>query len=119
MATVAVIGGAGYVGLHLCRELARRGHEVVAVTRANGRFLLEGHDGVRVVAPDEAGKARADVVVNLAYPNTGADSQVPARNRELVEQIRRAAAGPSRIVQVSSLALTSRFSRTRSTSNKK
>ena len=105
MARLAVIGGAGYVGLHLCRELVRRGHDIVAITRANGRFLLEPL-GVTVVAPEEAAQAgRADVVVNLAYPNAGPDHEVPSRNRELVDLIRQLTSDPARIVQVSSLAV--------------
>lgn len=102
---VAVIGGAGYVGLAVCRELSRRGHEVVAVTRANGRFLLEG-SGAKVIAPGEVGTLQgSDVVLNLAYPNRGPAFEYPDRNREILEMVRVLAGADGRVVHTSTQAV--------------
>lgn len=42
-----VVGGSGFIGRHLCRELVRRGHEVVAVSRKAPKIV-----GVRHIALD-------------------------------------------------------------------
>jgi len=105
VARVVVIGGAGYVGLTLCAELRVRGHDVTAVTRPNGRFLLE-RIGVRVQSPDDLERVGPiDAVVNLAYPNRGSVYAYPQRNRELLEIVRRLAAGGARVVHVSTQAV--------------
>src|SRR6266566_6309529 len=104
MARIAVIGGAGYVGLTLCAELRLRGHDVTAVTRPNGRLLLE-RTGVRVASSDELERVGpVDVVVNLAYPNRGSIYEYPLRNRELLAMIRRLADG-ARVVHISTQAV--------------
>jgi nucleoside-diphosphate-sugar epimerase len=105
MARVAVIGGAGYVGLTLCAELRVRGHDVTAVTRPNGRFLLE-RLGVRVESPDDLQRVGPiEAVVNLAYPNRGSIYEYPQRNRELLAIVRRLAAGGARVVHTSTQAV--------------
>lgn len=102
---VAVIGGAGYVGLIVCNELVRRGHEVTAVTRANGRFLLD-RTGARVIAPSDAGTAGAmDVVVNLAYPNRGPAFEYPTRNQEILGMVRQLAGRTGRVIHTSTQAV--------------
>ena len=57
---VCVTGGLGFVGRHLCRALAERGHEVVCVDRAfagrqaDAAAELEERADVRIVAADVA-----------------------------------------------------------------
>ncbi|MGE0153722.1 MAG: UDP-glucuronic acid decarboxylase family protein [Reyranellaceae bacterium] len=76
--TIAVTGGAGFLGSHLCETLIAQGHRVVAIDnfhtgrRANverlfgsGRFALVDHD---IVAPLPAGLPRFDEIYNLACP---------------------------------------------------
>ena len=105
MARVVVIGGAGYVGLALCAELRLRGHDVTAVTRPNGRFLLE-RMGVRVESPDDLERVGpSEAVINLAYPNRGSVYEYPRRNRELLAIVRRLAAGGARVVHTSTQAV--------------
>jgi len=102
---VAVVGGAGYVGLALCGELTRRRHEIVAVTRTNGRFLLDSL-GVTAVTPDEVDRVGpVDAVVNLAYPNRGSIYEYPLRNRELLATIQQVSGNAARVVHVSTQAV--------------
>ena len=105
MARVAVIGGAGYVGIALCAELRRRGHDVAAVTHPNGRFLLEP-TGVRVElwdTPERVGVV--DVVINLAYPNRGPVHEYPIRNREIRDLIQQLAGDSARVIHLSTQAV--------------
>lgn len=67
---VLVTGGDGFVGRHLCRELADRGHAVTAMSRDPDPAVLP--DGVETVAGDvtdydsiEGAFEGQDVVVNL------------------------------------------------------
>lgn len=70
---VCVIGGSGFVGRHLCRQLAAQGWRVRVPTRdrerAKALILLPTVDVVEADVHDPAGLARAsagcDVVINL------------------------------------------------------
>lgn len=72
---ILVTGGAGFVGSHLCRQLLRMGHTVVAVdnlmtgSRGNVRDLLE-HRRFQLLQHDviEPFDVPADRVYNLACP---------------------------------------------------
>lgn len=76
--TIAVTGGAGFLGSHLCQTLVGQGHRVVAIDnfhtgrRANVERLLAGrrfslidHD---IVSPLPQGLPRFDEIYNLACP---------------------------------------------------
>ena len=67
---VLVVGGTGFIGTHLCRELHDRGHEVTALSRSPGSAELPS--GVRTVMGDvtayesmEGAFEGQDAVVNL------------------------------------------------------
>lgn len=67
---ILVVGGTGFVGQHLCRELHDRGHEVTAMSRDPGEASLPA--GVETVMGDvtaydsiEGAFADQDAVVNL------------------------------------------------------
>lgn len=75
--TVAVTGGAGFLGSHLCERLVRQGHDVYCFdnfltgSRANltpllasGRLTIIGHD----VRDPILGTPRFDEIYNLACP---------------------------------------------------
>lgn len=67
---ILVVGGTGFIGQHLCRELHERGHEVTAMSRDPGEATLPG--GVETAMGDvtaydsiEAAFEDQDAVVNL------------------------------------------------------
>lgn len=67
---VHVLGGSGFVGSHLCNELADRGHDPVAVSRNpdDSAVVLDGDVERRegdVTDPDSLDLAGADAVVQL------------------------------------------------------
>ncbi len=76
--TIAVTGGAGFLGSHLCEHLVGQGHHVICVDNfhtgrpanvralaARGRFEVIEHD---IVVPFERKLPRFDHIYNLACP---------------------------------------------------
>lgn len=105
MKRVVIIGAAGYVGLELANQLRGSNFEVNAVTRENGKFLLR-NSGFNVVVPSDIGSVgEADVVVNLAHPTSGPPQQYPARNKEILDQIKATTGPRSRLIHVSTQAV--------------
>jgi nucleoside-diphosphate-sugar epimerase len=102
---VAIIGGAGYVGLELARQLRGAEFEVNAVTRENGKFLLRDSGFNVVTSRDIATAGKADVVVNLAHPTSGPPQQYPARNNEILDQIKAVMGPRGRLIHVSTQAV--------------
>jgi nucleoside-diphosphate-sugar epimerase len=101
---IAVFGGAGYVGLHLCRLLTKRGHHVLIVGRGNRGFLLDGID-VEITSLEKLEEAGADVVINLAYPSKGSFINHSRDNGELNRSVQRAARRADRLIHTSTLAV--------------
>ncbi|MEZ0359010.1 NAD-dependent epimerase/dehydratase family protein [Mycobacterium sp. SA01] len=105
MKRVAIIGAAGYVGLELARQLRGVDYQVNAITRENGRFLLRD-SGFKVVAPEAIESlGNVDVVINLAYPTSGPPQYFPARNKEILGQIKALAGPNTRLIHVSTQAV--------------
>lgn len=105
MKRIAIIGAAGYVGMELARQLYGSTYEVNAIVRENGRMLL-ADSGFNLISPStlhEVGKV--DLVVNLAYPTTGAPHQYPVRNREILDTIKSLMGPSSRLIHVSTQAV--------------
>jgi NADH dehydrogenase len=112
---VCVIGGSGFVGRHLCRQLAARGIRVVVPTRDRERakplILLPTLSVVEADVHDPAGLARVvagcDAVINLVgilHDGRGARSLRAAHvelARNVVEACR--AGGVMRLLQMSAL----------------
>lgn len=105
MKRIAIIGAAGYVGMELARQLYGSKYEVNAIVRENGRMLLAGL-GFNLISPtDLSAVGKVDLVVNLAYPTTGAPHQYPVRNKEILETIRSLMGPASRLIHVSTQAV--------------
>ena len=112
---VLVVGGSGFVGSHLCRELKDRGHSVTALSRSPGDGSLP--KGVakamgNVTAYDSIVEAfdGMDVVVNLValsplFKPSGGDEMHDRVHRQGTENVVRACEehGVSRLVQMSAL----------------
>ena len=113
---VLVAGGTGFVGSHLCRELNRRGHSVVAMSSSPDATAPDGVDTAvgDVTAYDSvAGHvADADAVVNLVSPSPllkpdGGDEMYEKVHLGGTRNLLRAAeeSGVERFVQMSGLGV--------------
>jgi NADH dehydrogenase len=112
---VLVVGGTGFIGTHLCRELHDRGHDVMALSRSPDDGALP--DGVETVMGDitaydsiEGAFEDRDVVVNLValsplFRPRGGNEMHYAIHRDGTENVLEAAEahGLERIVQMSAL----------------
>jgi NADH dehydrogenase len=112
---VLVVGGSGFIGTPLCRELDSRGHAVTALTRTPGNDDLPA--GIakamgNVTAYDSFHEAfeGMDVVVNLValepmYKPKGGDEMHDVVHRQGTENVVRACEkhGVARLVQMSAL----------------
>lgn len=106
MTTVLVYGSSGYVGGFLVAELARRGHEVIRVTRGASTSSTDGAAVVRDAELDGLRRERV-VVVNLAYPRTAGGLEIRAANEALLGRLTRAVerTGAVRMIHASSQAV--------------
>jgi NADH dehydrogenase len=112
---ILVVGGTGFIGQHLCRELHDRGHEVTAMARAPGDATLP--EGVRTVMGDvtaydsiEAAFEEQDAAVNLValsplFKPKGGDDRHFEVHRDGTNNVVRAAEthGVPKLVQMSAL----------------
>jgi NADH dehydrogenase len=112
---VIVVGGSGFIGSYLCRELKERGHSVTALSRSPGNDRLP--NGVskamgNVTAYDSMHDAfdGMDVAVNLValsplFKPSGGDEMHDRIHRQGTENVVRACEehGVSRLVQMSAL----------------
>ena len=113
MKRILVLGGTGFVGHHLCKELVRLQHHVTVptrdVARARGVQPLPSLDLVQADVHDPAALAGLvpghDAVVNLVAILHGNALQFERTHVELVEKMARACqdAGVRRVVHVSAL----------------
>lgn len=112
---VCVIGGSGFVGRHLCRQLVARGIRVVVPTRDRERakplILLPTLSVVEADVHDPAALARVvagcDAVINLVgvLHNGGGTRSFRAAHVELVRNVVEAcrSSGVNRLLQMSAL----------------
>ena len=112
---VLVVGGTGFIGTHLCRELHDRGHEVTALSRSPDSADLPS--GVRTVMGDvtaydsmEGAFEGQDAVVNLVAlsplfrPSGGNEMHFRVHEGGTANVVRAAEAhGVGRLVQLSAL----------------
>jgi NADH dehydrogenase len=112
---ILVVGGSGFIGSHLCRELKNRGHSVTALSRSPGNDdLPKGISKAmgNVTAYDSMHEAfdGMDVAVNLValsplFKPSGGDEMHDRVHRQGTENVVRACEehGVSRLVQMSAL----------------
>jgi len=113
MNQVLVLGGSGFVGRHVCEQLARAGVRITLPTRraSNARAVqhLPGLDVIEADIHDEAALARLlpghDAVVNLVGVLHGSEARFQAAHVELPRRLARAMqqAGVRRLVHISAL----------------
>jgi uncharacterized protein YbjT (DUF2867 family) len=113
MKKILVLGGTGFVGRHLCKELARLECRVTVPTRniskAHAVQSVPLLDLVQADVHDEPTLARLvpghDTVVNLVAILHGSSFEFERTHVELVKKLTRACAqaGPQRLVHISAL----------------
>jgi uncharacterized protein (TIGR01777 family) len=112
---VAITGATGFIGRALCRELAQRGHQIVALTRdlQRARSVLPGAEAIEWSGSQAAVLPPVEAVVNLAGETVAGrwtpekkqrirDSRVEG-TRRLVEAICRAEQEPAALVSASAV----------------
>jgi uncharacterized protein (TIGR01777 family) len=112
---VAITGATGFIGRALCAELARRGHQVIALTRDSerARATLPGVEALDWSGEQPAVLPPVEAVVNLAGESVAGrwtaeqkqrirDSRVEG-TRRLVEAINRAEQEPAALVSASAV----------------
>ena len=92
--SILVVGGAGFIGRHVCAELTRQGHDVVSMGRgpqpAGSRIQHVSADMADTAAADRSIK-QADVVIALAansLPATSNTDLADEVDRHVVETVR-------------------------------
>ena len=113
MKKILILGATGFVGKHLCEQLARAGWRLSVATRrrgnAQGLLTLPGLNLLEFDVHDEAALTRAlaghDAVVNLVAILHGSEATFARTHVELPRKLARAcaAAGVPRLLQVSAL----------------
>jgi nucleoside-diphosphate-sugar epimerase len=101
---IGVLGAAGFVGRELLRQLEARETRVTAIVRGNPELSVDGdfHDATTASAlPPNS----FDLVINLAYPTSGAPFEQAAQNRTITETVLNLLSDGGRLIQVSSLAV--------------
>lgn len=104
-ATIAVIGGGGFVGRQLLRELEKAGLPAVALVRGAPELSIDGAFHTPLRLADLAAAGRHDVVINLAYPATGSPASYPELNREIFQTVERLLKEGGRLIHVSTQAV--------------
>lgn len=101
---IAVVGAAGFVGRELLRQLEERGVRATAVVRALAELAVDG-DFHKSVLTADVEPASFDVVVNLAYPTSGAPFEQPEQNAAIIDSVSRLVRDGGRVIQVSTMAV--------------
>jgi len=104
--TLAIVGAAGFVGQVLLDEFAALGIRATAIGRGSSLLAVNTaqHDLL-----DRATLASAprtfDVVINLAYPNSGPPFSYPEQNQQIFNTVSSLLGSESVLIHVSTLAM--------------
>lgn len=103
--TIAVVGAAGFVGRQLLKTMQDAGVQVTAVIRGAAELSVEGsfHN---VLHESQVTESTAfDLVINLAYPNSGPLFSYAPQNRLIFAAVERLMKPGGRLIHVSTQAV--------------
>lgn len=103
--SVAVVGASGFVGRELLKTLRLHGIRATAVVRALPEVSAETDFHTVLVDDPGADGTRFDVVVNLAYPNTGPSYSYPKQNNEIFRTVEKLLKNRGHLIHVSTQAV--------------
>lgn len=103
--TIAVVGAAGFVGRQLLKDMREAGLQVTAVIRGAPELSVEGsfHNVLHESQVTES--TTFDLVINLAYPNSGPLFSYAAQNRLIFAAVERLLKPQGRLIHVSTQAV--------------
>ena len=102
--SVAVVGAAGFVGRELLSQLESHGIAVTAVVRGLSELSVNGHFHQARSPADLAGDT-FEIVINLAYPTSGAPFEQPSLNADILQTVKGLVRPGGRIIQVSTASV--------------
>jgi nucleoside-diphosphate-sugar epimerase len=102
--SIAVVGAAGFVGRELLSQLEARGIQVTAVVRGLRELSVDGQFH-QVLPPAELAGQTFEIVINLAYPTSGAPFEQPSLNAEIVKTVKGLVRPGGRLIQVSTASV--------------
>jgi len=106
MKQIAIIGGLGYVGLHLIEYLRESGDHITVFGRKNLEVLIEKSDNISVRTLNSIiNNEKFDVVINLAYPSSYSRKKNFKDNINIVNTIYRISRPGTIIIHTSTIAV--------------
>ena len=102
--SIAVVGAAGFLGRELLRQFEAAEIKVTAVIRGFADLSVEGDFHRATSAADLAGE-RFDLVINLAYPTSGALFEQAAATDAIIETVDGLLTNGGRLLHVSTQAV--------------
>ncbi len=102
--SIAVVGAAGLVGRELLRQFEEVQIPVTAIVRSLPELSVDGDFHVGKYAKDVDPRS-FDVVINLAYPTSGAPFEQPAQNAAIIETVNGLVREGGHLIQVSTMAV--------------
>jgi nucleoside-diphosphate-sugar epimerase len=106
MKRIAIIGGLGYLGLHLVEYLKPSGHHITVFARKNIQVLADENESLSIAEFGQIDRfEKFDVVINLAYPSSYSRKRNFKSNEEIVTVIKKLSRADTTIIHTSTLAV--------------
>lgn len=102
--SIAVVGAAGFVGRELLRQFEEAGTRVTAIVRGFPELSVDGTFH-RTAAAAELRGERFDLVINLAYPTSGALFEQADANQAIIDTVTDLVTDAGRLIHVSTIAV--------------